>query len=1243
MSAELRQALELVARRYRRVRLWGGLALCWLAWAVAAAGLAGAAARPGGGWVAAPRFLATLAALAAASGAGCAALALRSARDRRWIALRVEARHPALDTGLLAAVERDAAVPAATPGFLETAVLRQALEHRRAHGWDQTVPGWSILGAQLAHAAALAALVVAAAGLTRAADSASARPATPGGPVDPAAVAVDPGDAELERGAPLLVVARFPGGVPADADLAVEGSPRRPMSRSLADPTFAARVESVGADLAYRVEFAGLATPTYHVRVFEYPELRRADARLTFPTYTDLAPKALEDVRHVTAVEGSTLTLDFVLNKAVAEARLADEAGGEVPLTPSAGDPLRYRAEFTLADSHRYKLRLRDDRGRANRGPPEVAVNVTRNRPAAVTVTQPARDLRVSPVEELTLKARAEDDFGVVRRGLVYTPADGAARELVLGGEGPKARRVTAEHLLAFESMNAAPGQLLTYYFWAEDVGPDGRVRRSSGDLFFAEVRPFEEVFRQGEAPPQGSADDEGPQGGNPNGADALVELQKQVINGTWTLSRREAGPKPTAALAADATTLRDAQREVIVKAGALAGRLKDPASKASLQQAAGRMAAAQANLAAAASAPSAAPLTPALADEQAAYQALLKLRAREFEVVRQSRRGGGGGGSPADRQLQQLQLTDDENRYESQRSARDPNSQRDRAQGEDRQVLNRLRELARRQADLNQRLKELQAALEAAKTDEARAEADRQLKRLRDQEQQVLRDTDEVRERMEREENRDRMAEARAQAEQGREQVRQAAEALDAGKVPQAVTAGARAGRQLEDLREGLRKASAGRFNEEAADLRDEARKLAEEQPKLTEALDAAGAGRPRLRDKPEADPARQGLGRQRKRLDALLERVQKTVQDAEETEPLLAKGLFDAAREAADRRVPDALKVAERLAEAGVNDDAAKVSRQAGEGLERLKAGVDRASQAVLGGETAALRRAADEVADLADQVDREIARNTAADPRPGAPPGVAQAGRPRQGGPQGQSPADDPETNQQPGEPDADTPPPPPRQEAQGQRREQPGGQGQPGGQAQAQTKGQGQGGQGQGQAQTKGQGQGQGQTKGQGQGGQGQGDGQGQGQGQRRGGSLRGGGGGDGNGGGGEHDDAAAGGPEGGPVTGEGFRGWSDRMRDVEELLTDPELRAESSKIRDRVRGAREEFKRHSKEPDWAKLRGLVADPIRQLRDRINEEVRRRESPDGLVPIDRDPVPPQFAEGVRRYYERLGSGR
>jgi len=98
-----------------------------------------------------------------------------------------------------------------------------------------------------------------------------------------------------------------------------------------------------------------------------------------------------------------------------------------------------------------------------------------------------------------------------------------------------------------------------------------------------------------------------------------------------------------------------------------------------------------------------------------------------------------------------------------------------------------------------------------------------------------------------------------------------------------------------------------------------------------------------------------------------------------------------------------------------------------------------------------------------------------------------------------------------------------------------------------------------------------------------------------------------------------------------------------MRDVEELLSDPELRSEAARIRDRVRGAREEFKRHSKEPDWTKLQNMVAEPIGELSKRIAEEIRKRESPDSLVPIDRDAVPPEFAEGVRRYYERLGSGQ
>lgn len=111
----------------------------------------------------------------------------------------------------------------------------------------------------------------------------------------------------------------------------------------------------------------------------------------------------------------------------------------------------------------------------------------------------------------------------------------------------------------------------------------------------------------------------------------------------------------------------------------------------------------------------------------------------------------------------------------------------------------------------------------------------------------------------------------------------------------------------------------------------------------------------------------------------------------------------------------------------------------------------------------------------------------------------------------------------------------------------------------------------------------------------------------------------------------------------PLTGEDFRPWSDQLRDVEEMLEDPALRAEAARIRDRARAMRAEFKRHSQEPNWDTVQLEVIEPMNDLRDRIVEELVRRQAKDTLTPIDRDPTPPQFDEPLRRYYEELGRGQ
>lgn len=91
-----------------------------------------------------------------------------------------------------------------------------------------------------------------------------------------------------------------------------------------------------------------------------------------------------------------------------------------------------------------------------------------------------------------------------------------------------------------------------------------------------------------------------------------------------------------------------------------------------------------------------------------------------------------------------------------------------------------------------------------------------------------------------------------------------------------------------------------------------------------------------------------------------------------------------------------------------------------------------------------------------------------------------------------------------------------------------------------------------------------------------------------------------------------------------------------------MIEDPRLRERVAQVRDRARSMRAEYKRHSKEPNWDLVRDLVADPLTELADEIGDELARKQSPDKLVPIDRDPVPAEFTELVREYYEKLGSG-
>jgi hypothetical protein len=536
----LKSQLEPVARRHRRLLFRRGLALCWAG--AAAVGLL---------FMLVHRLTGLASALTIPLLAVGAIIAVFIVwrRTRKWqpdyrlIARKIEQHQPELHALLLTAVEQQPDPVTGHWNFLQERVIREAAIESQKHNWIESVPKHRLVGMQLVQLATLGVFVFVLTQLrvaTTAAGSSAVWVRT---------ISVTPGDALIERGTSLSVLARFKGPLPPEVTLVVRPDAKEerriPLVKSLDDPMFGATVPEISADLTYHVEYDGEKTPEYKVRVFDYPKLERADAQLTFPDYTGLPEKKIADTRRISAVEGSVLELSLQLNKPIASARLVARDKTVVSLvaeTNKAGASLK---QFPLTASKSYELQLVDAEGRTNKIPAQFIFDVLKNRAPDLKFASPRGDQRVSALEEITFQAEAWDDFGLRGYGLSYAVGGGEPKSISLGDATAANEKRQFNYLLKLEDLGAHTDDLISYFVWADDIGPDGQVRRTASDMYFAEVRPFEEIFREGQG---GQSSQEQQQQEQQQGSptEKLAELQKQIINATWKLQRQKGGVSAT-------------------------------------------------------------------------------------------------------------------------------------------------------------------------------------------------------------------------------------------------------------------------------------------------------------------------------------------------------------------------------------------------------------------------------------------------------------------------------------------------------------------------------------------------------------------------------------------------------------------------------------------------------------------------------------------------------------------------
>jgi hypothetical protein len=540
MDPRLQSQLSRLESSIRLAKLWRRLAACWLA-ATALCILLFAIHRSTG-WNSLLVWALPLAAGVLAVAIVCA-LERRRPRDFRSLAATLEQMHPELHPLLATAMEQQPDPESGEFHFLQRRVINAIVTHRHQRLWKEEAQQ-KLISAVIQQTAAFIAFVLVlftslVLGGGRHASAAAQWPAS--------GVTVTPGDTKVERGTGLVISARFGGKPPADATLVLitaSGKTKRiPLERHLADPVFGASLLEVSEDGLYRVEYGKDKTRDFKISVFDYPALTRADAALQFPEYTGLTNKTIPDTLRVTAVEGTHLTYTLELNKPVARARLVAKDGASLRLTAQTNAVAMLR-DFALTNSARYSLELVDAEGRTNKSPSDFSIQVLTNRRPELKLAFPRGDQRVSRLEEMQLQAEATDDFGVLKYGVGFGIAgeDPQYVELGSGARANEKRQFT--NMISMEKLGVDVDQVVSYFAWADDYGPDGQVRRTFSDMFFAEVRPFDEIYRadqSGEAESGNRNQQQQPGGGNQQ--TKLAELQKQIVIATWKLQRDKQGP----------------------------------------------------------------------------------------------------------------------------------------------------------------------------------------------------------------------------------------------------------------------------------------------------------------------------------------------------------------------------------------------------------------------------------------------------------------------------------------------------------------------------------------------------------------------------------------------------------------------------------------------------------------------------------------------------------------------------
>ena len=909
-------------------------------------------------------LLASAAVILAVAAGVALAWPLRRRPDDRRVARFIEERHPSCADAIVTAVDLTR-TGSATRDFAPL-VVASAIRALDGLDLDAVVDradvrasAWRASGAAAAFALAL---VFAAPVLLRGVEVAYVR-------LFPASVSltVESGDMRVAAGRPVTIAAHVRGRRGAlgriAASVTLDAAGQRvtlPMDRTADGYRF--QVQSVERSFHYRVSAGPAASREYAVTALHPARVQRIDLQYDFPSFTGLGPRLDRDSGDVYGPAGTRVRVLVHTDKPVRLGSLAFSRGAPAPL--SVVDDRTLAASLTIEQEGAYRVGLVDPDGLASESV-EYFVRVMDDRPPDIHIMRPGGDEPITPLQEVPIEVRADDDFGIDRMDLVYSVAGGPERVVPFTAfSGTPLARIGAR-MLAAEDLKVKPGDVIAYYARAWDVPRAKRSTMARSEIFFLEVKPFNEEYQLAQS-------QAGMQAATATQLDGLISAQKEIISATWNLERRAGAGRS----ATDVKGVADAQVELKARAERAAGAQQQrrrfgqdpPAQRApdGGAQAAPRTSSADDPVVKAieAMARAAQQLQDqktggAIPHEMAALNALLQAQAeiRQKQVTQQQ---GNGGGPFGNRQTQDLSSLFDRELKRQQRSNYESKAEVETQPDAEKAdtALDRIRDLARRQEELSRQQRDL------AKAGLPAEEAKRQLEKLTREQEQLRRQLEDAA----RQQNGQAPPAAHGAQQDVRDALQQMREAAAQGQRQDAANAAAKGQEAADALRRAESRMQNGAPDAQKRALGDvqlESQQIAQAQQRIAdeaERLDREGGG---------TSDARRRLANDKERLADRVDALQQAV------ERLPAAG--EAARDLQAQQLGNRMRSgAQQLRNGRSRGRTAPAEQQAADALERVarKLGATDAGGAKgdrQNGDTRQLAGDLDEVRDARDRVAR------------------------------------------------------------------------------------------------------------------------------------------------------------------------------------------------------------------------------------------------------------------------------